>query len=73
MAKKYSSVRPKITSPFAQEKQKSTASNRIFAGNCAYCFRGKYFLGNQSKAFVRLSRLAFDCWLVTQTKTSKLL
>ncbi len=49
MAKKYSSVRPKITSPFAQEKQKSTASNRIFAGNCAYRFCGKYFLGNPKK------------------------
>jgi hypothetical protein len=46
---------------------------RIFVGNCAYRFRGKYFLGNQSKAFVRLSRLAFDCWLVAQTKNSKLL
>jgi hypothetical protein len=58
MAKKYSSVRPKITSPFAQEKQQSAASNRIFAGNRAYCFRSKYFLGNQSKAFVKLSGLA---------------
>jgi hypothetical protein len=46
---------------------------RIFVGNCASRFRGKYFLGNQSKAFVRLSRLAFESWLVTQTKTSKLL
>jgi hypothetical protein len=46
---------------------------RIFVGSCAYRFRGKYFLGNQSKAFVRLSPLAFDCWLVTQTKNSKLL
>jgi hypothetical protein len=46
---------------------------RIFVGNCAYRFRGKYFLGDESKAFVRLSRLAFDCWLVTQTKNSRLL
>src|SRR5713101_8254646 len=40
----------------------------IFTGNCAYRFRGKYFLGNQSKPLVRLSRLAFDCWLVTQNQ-----
>jgi len=36
-------------------------------------FPWQVFLGNQSKAFVRLSRLVFDYWLVTQTKNSKLL
>src|SRR5258708_1682137 len=35
-------------------------------------FPWQAFLGSQSKAFVRLSRLAFDCWLVTQAKNSRL-
>jgi pimeloyl-ACP methyl ester carboxylesterase len=37
-------------------------------GNCAYRFRGKYFHFNQSKAFVKLSGLTLNCWLMTQTK-----
>ena len=57
MAKKYSSLCPKVTSPFAQEKQQSNTTSNPQIYLCLV-FPCKYVLGNQSKAFVMLSGLA---------------
>ena len=59
MAKKYSSILPQDRSPFAQEKQKSTAaSNPHIYQELCLAFLWQVFLGNQSNAFVTLSGLA---------------
>ena len=54
------------------EKSKAASNPHTYRELCLP-FPWQVFLGNQSRAFVRLSRLAFDYWLVTQTKNSKLL
>jgi len=71
MAKKYSPVCPKITSPSAEIQ--CSLESAYLPGIVLTVSVASIFSRNQSKAFVRLSRLAFDCWLVTQTKNSKLL
>jgi hypothetical protein len=55
------------------ERNRHAAANPHICRELCLPFPWQVFLGNQSKAFVRLPRLAFDYWLVTQTKNSKLL
>jgi len=74
MAKKYSSVRPKIKSPFAQEQQKSTAASNphIYRGLCLP-FSWQVFSQQPIKSVRQVVRAGIDCWLLTQTTNSKLL
>jgi hypothetical protein len=50
--------RPTITSPFVQDKQKSTASNRLFAGNCVLAVSVASILSAVNQSLLRLSELA---------------
>ena len=68
MAKKYSSILPQDRSPFAQEKQKSTAaSNPHIYQELCLAFLWQVFSRQPIKCVRHVVRAGVDCQLLTQT------
>ena len=68
MAKKYSSLCPKITSPFAPEKQESNAtSNPHIYQELCLAFLWQVFSRQPIKCVRHVVRAGVDCRLLTQT------